>query len=172
METEPGPDLAPSVVPRHSHRQSVHPKPPSPPPRTPGGDKENIFDRIGGKLLRGAASRLQRGEITCLDCRGSGTCPCAACAGTGKAGGGTKIKSTDEAAATPSGRVTRYAAEDGGDPTFRATNRCGRCRGTGRALCRSCAGKGRYLPAVDAGGGGGEGGENPGGGGGQGGGPL
>ncbi|GBF92131.1 hypothetical protein Rsub_04478 [Raphidocelis subcapitata] len=101
-------------------------------------------------LLNRAASTLERGQTTCLTCRGTGSCTCPACRGRG---------TLPEGAAAGRMNPVRHAAqklkgllrEDGGEYStdWLVTNRCRRCHGNGGWQCDSCNGSG--LRAVGGG---------------------
>ena len=98
-----------------------------------------------GRLLYGAASRLERGASTCLSCKGTGTIDCPACAGSGlvtsprQAGKGLLRKVVGKLKAAV-GRGGGSSAA--GDAAFILSNRCRRCHGLGRCTCGACGGMG------------------------------
>ena len=99
-----------------------------------------------GRLLYGAASRLERGASTCLSCKGTGTVDCAECAGSGlvtsprQVGKGLLRKVVGKLKAV----VGRGGGAGGatGDAAFILSNRCRRCHGLGRCTCGVCGGMG------------------------------
>lgn len=99
-----------------------------------------------GRLLYGAASRLERGTSTCLQCKGSGTVDCKDCGGSGlttsprAAGTGLLRKVLGKLKSVVGKGVPGGSAM--GDAAFILSNRCRRCHGLGRMTCGACGGLG------------------------------
>eukprot|EP00891_Asterochloris_glomerata_P008229 jgi/Astpho2/8229/Aster-01318 len=99
------------------------------------------FGTLVQTLLFGAASRLERGRATCLRCQGSGTANCPSCKGGGvlKADK-VKINQVRHAANKVQGMISgNHSMRDG---RWQMSNRCRKCRGTGRCTCPTCQGLG------------------------------
>jgi hypothetical protein len=99
-----------------------------------------------GRLLYGAASRLERGASTCLQCKGTGTVDCKECAGSGlttspRAAGRGLLRRVVGTLKSVVGRGPPGGAA-AGDAAFILSNRCRRCHGLGRITCGACGGLG------------------------------
>ncbi|GFR44444.1 hypothetical protein Agub_g5655 [Astrephomene gubernaculifera] len=109
----------------------------------------NSFKQTVDVLLNRAASSLERGPCTCLSCRGGGTVECPHCKATGRLG-----EVAVERASLLRNAVRRFRMAVGLTPhevpyatsEWVRTNRCPRCRGSGRLLCELCGGTGLRFP--------------------------
>lgn len=100
-----------------------------------------------GRLLYGAASRLERGASTCLNCKGTGAVDCAECGASGLTGRASPLKGGGRRGLLR-GFIKKLAGREdtaGGvasDATFMLSNRCRKCHGLGRVPCTACGGLG------------------------------
>lgn len=124
--------------------------PASPPRATGDGQPQGPLQALANVLLNRAASRVERGETTCLTCRGTGQCTCPACKGAG---------TLSPAAAASHNSLVKHAAQKL-RATFDSraeystdwlrTNRCTRCHGVGGWVCPDCDGAGARLINANA----------------------
>lgn len=107
----------------------------------------NIMSQFSGlvnELLYGAASRMERGQTTCIACKGSGTCVCANCKGQGimQAKQLQKAKDPVRQAANKVQSMLGGSSSTSYSTTALRSNRCPKCHGNGQLVCHSCEGRG------------------------------
>lgn len=101
-----------------------------------------------GRLLYGAASRLERGASTCLNCKGTGAVDCAECGASGLTGRASPLKGRRGLLRGVVGKLKSLVGRGdtaGGvasDAAYMLSNRCRRCHGLGRVPCTACGGLG------------------------------
>ncbi|KAK9802009.1 hypothetical protein WJX73_010413 [Symbiochloris irregularis] len=105
----------------------------------PGTKSKGLTDSMN-QLLYGAASRLERGVTTCMQCQGTGTCDCPDCTGRGV----TKPHSSAKSSGQLFNKVKSFLGQQdlSYEAKWQVTNRCTKCRGGGRVRCSVCDGFG------------------------------
>ncbi|DBA73251.1 TPA: hypothetical protein ACH3X1_011314 [Trebouxia sp. C0004] len=99
---------------------------------------------IVNDLLYGAASRMERGQTTCIKCKGSGTCLCANCKGQGVVQP-DKLKRAADPVRQAANKVSSMLGGSNSsqyNPHMVRSNRCQKCRGSGQCTCSACQGHG------------------------------
>ncbi|KAL3146787.1 hypothetical protein ABBQ38_014769 [Trebouxia sp. C0009 RCD-2024] len=125
-------------------------KKPSETPQTRQGEQNIVAQSAGymtglvNDLLYGAASRMERGQTTCIKCKGSGTLPCSECKGQGVVQPDKLKKATDpvrQAANRVSSMLGGSSSSNYNSHMLRS-NRCQKCHGAGTCTCSVCQGHG------------------------------
>lgn len=102
------------------------------------------FTGLVNDLLFGAASRMERGRTTCIQCKGSGTCTCINCRGQGIVKPDKLKKASDpvrQAANAVSSMLGSSSSTQYNSHMLRS-NRCQKCHGSGVRTCNACHGIG------------------------------
>lgn len=95
-------------------------------------------------LLYGAASRMERGQTTCIKCKGSGTLPCSICKGQGVVQP-DKIKKAADPVRQAANKVSSMLGGSNSssyNSHMLRSNRCQKCHGAGTCTCSVCQGHG------------------------------
>lgn len=94
-------------------------------------------------LLYGAASRMERGQTTCIKCKGSGACACPNCKGQGIVQPEKLRKAADPVRQAANKVSSLLGGSNSNDYTHMLrSNRCQKCHGSGKCTCSTCQGHG------------------------------
>ncbi|BDA49630.1 hypothetical protein COCOBI_14-2500 [Coccomyxa sp. Obi] len=110
-----------------------------------GASTSSSWTGLVSNLLFGAATSLERGDATCLSCRGTGALPCSACKGAGVMQQKVRmnqLRHTMNRVKTMVGMESKSMY----DTQWQMSNRCRKCHGQGQLLCATCNGLGSRGP--------------------------
>lgn len=113
-------------------------------PTKPGEHSGGFMGGIVNDLLYGAASRMERGQTTCIKCKGTGSCVCPNCKGQGVVQPDKLKRAADpvrQAANMVSSMLGGSNSSEYNSHMLRS-NRCQTCHGAGQCTCPTCQGHG------------------------------